>query len=144
VDKEPESKKFEFVNLDEHPESTIQNMVQEDGALTNSQKGKQIVEVELDEQHSLTEKGDDNESSRNSQHREEPYSLEGDWEKHDRKAPEKCDFVDMVSFALAASSGDPSSVQDGMPKEMELLQKGKAWELVGLLRERRQCRQVDW
>jgi len=27
VGKEPESKKSEFVNLDEHPESTIQNMV---------------------------------------------------------------------------------------------------------------------
>jgi len=110
VDKEPESKKFEFVNLDEHPESTIQNMVQEDGVLTNNQKGKQIVEVELDEQHSLTEKGDDNESSRNSQHQEEPYSLAGDREKHDRKAPERFDFVDMVSFTLATSSGDPSFV----------------------------------
>jgi hypothetical protein len=29
--------------------------------------------------------------------------------------------VDMVSFALTASSGDPSSIQDGMPKEVELL-----------------------
>jgi hypothetical protein len=43
----------------------------------------------------------------------------------------------MVSFTLTAGSGDPSSVQDGMPKEVELLQKGKAWESVGLLKGKR-------
>jgi hypothetical protein len=56
---EPESKKSENVNLDELPESTIQNRVQEEEASTENQKEKQIVEVELDEQHSLTNKGDD-------------------------------------------------------------------------------------
>jgi hypothetical protein len=42
--------------------------------------------------------------------------------------------VDMVYFALVNGSGDKLSVQDGMPKEVELLQKGKAWESVGLLK----------
>jgi hypothetical protein len=51
--------------------------------MTDSQKGKQIVEVELDEHHSLTDKGDDKESSRDSHHREEPYSL--------ARRREKCD-----------------------------------------------------
>jgi hypothetical protein len=32
----------------------------------------------------------------------------------------------MVSFALTTISGDPSFVQDCMPKGVELLQKGKA------------------
>jgi hypothetical protein len=82
---ESESKKYEFVNLDEISESTVQNRVQEDEALTDSHKGKQIVEVELDEHHSLTKKGDDNESSRDSQHREEPYS----WKEVERNVIEK-------------------------------------------------------
>lgn len=38
----------------------------------------------------------------------------------------------MVSFALVAGSGDPSSVQNGMPKEVESLQKGQTWESVEL------------
>jgi len=80
---ELEFKKSEFVNLDELPDSTVQNKVQEDEALYDSQKGKQIVEVELDEHHSLTDKGDDKESSRDSHHREEPYSL--------ARRREKCD-----------------------------------------------------
>jgi hypothetical protein len=33
------------------------------------------VEVELDEQHSLTNNGDNEESSKKLQHQEEPYSL---------------------------------------------------------------------
>jgi hypothetical protein len=33
---EPESKKFEFVNLDELPKSPVQNMVQEQEALTDN------------------------------------------------------------------------------------------------------------
>jgi hypothetical protein len=65
---ELESKKSEFVNLDELSESIVRNKVQEHEALTDSQKGKQIIEVELDEQHSPTNKGDDKESSRDSQH----------------------------------------------------------------------------
>jgi len=52
-------------------------------------------------------------------HEEEPYSLARDREKRDRKAPERCGFKYMVSFALIASSGDPSSVQNGMPQEVE-------------------------
>jgi hypothetical protein len=63
-----EFKKSEFVNLDELSESIVRNKVQEHEALTDSQKGKQIIEVELDEQHSPTNKGDDKESSRDSQH----------------------------------------------------------------------------
>ena len=35
-------------------------------------------------------------------------------------------FKDMVSFALTASSEDPSSIQDGMLKEVMLLGRGKA------------------
>jgi hypothetical protein len=42
----------------------------------------------------------------------------------------------MVSFALTAGSGNSSSVQDGMSKEVELLQKDKAWESVGLLKRK--------
>ena len=38
----------------------------------------------------------------------------------------------MVSFALTTSSEDLSSVQDGMPKEVESLWSGKAWESTGL------------
>jgi hypothetical protein len=104
----------------------------EDEASTDSQKGKQVVEVELDDQRSPTDICDDEESSRDSQHQEEPYSLARGKEKRNRKAPERYGFEDMVSFALTASSGDPSSVQDGMPKEVESLQKGKTWELVEL------------
>jgi len=91
------------------------------------------VEVELDEQRSLTNNGDNEESSEKLQHQEEPYSLARSREKHDQKASERYGFVDMVSFALTAGSGDPSSVQDGILKEVELLQKCKAWESVGLL-----------
>jgi hypothetical protein len=87
---------------------------QEGEALTDSQKGKQVVEVELDKQRSLTDEGDDEESSGDSRHRKEP------------------------------GSGDPLSVQNGTPKEVELLQKGKAWESVGLLKRKRDkcCRWV--
>jgi hypothetical protein len=42
-----------------------------------------------------------------------------------KKAPERYGFEDMVSFALIAGSGDPSSVQDGMPKEVKSLQRSK-------------------
>jgi hypothetical protein len=38
----------------------------------------------------------------------------------------------MVSFALTAGSGDSSSVQNGIPTEVKLLQKDKAWESTGL------------
>ena len=48
---EQEPKKFEFVNLDELSESTIQ-------------KEKQFVKVELDEQRSLMDECDDEEFSR--------------------------------------------------------------------------------
>jgi hypothetical protein len=87
---------------------------QEGEALTDSQKGKQVVEVELDEQRSLTDESDDEEFSGDSRHRKEP------------------------------GSGDPLSVQDGIPKEVELLHKGKAWESVGLLKRKRAkcCRWV--
>jgi hypothetical protein len=50
----------------------------------------------------------------------------------------------MVSFALTANSGDPTSIQDGMPKEVKLLQKGKAWESVELPKRKKAkgCRRV--
>ena len=57
-----EPKKSEFVNLDELSESTVQ-------------KEKQFMEVELDEQRLLTNECDDEEFSRDLQHREECYSL---------------------------------------------------------------------
>ena len=40
----------------------------EDEASTDSRKGKQVVEVELDEQRSLTDICNDEESSRDSEH----------------------------------------------------------------------------
>jgi hypothetical protein len=43
----------------------------------------------------------------------------------------------MVSFALIASSRVSSSIQNGMPTKMELLHKGKAWELQNCSRQRR-------
>lgn len=51
----------------------------------------------------------------------------------------------MVSFALIVSSRDPSSIQNSMSKEVELLQKGKAWESVGLLKGKKakRCIWVD-
>ncbi|XP_059436163.1 glutaredoxin-C9-like [Corylus avellana] len=57
------------------------------------------MEVELDEQRSLTDICDNEESSRDS-----------------------------------AGSGDSSSVHNGMPTEVELLQNGKAWESIELLK----------
>jgi len=65
---EPETKKSKFVNLDELPESIVHNKVQEDEALSDSQKGKQILEVNLDKQHSLTKESDDEVFSRDLQH----------------------------------------------------------------------------
>jgi hypothetical protein len=52
--------------------------------------------------------------------------------------------VDMVSFVLTTGSRDSLSIQDGMPKEVELLQKGKVWESVGLLKGKKAkwCRWV--
>jgi hypothetical protein len=49
----------------------------------------------------------------------------------------------MVSFALTAGSGDSSSVQNGMPTKVELLQKGKAF-LTKLLKAKKAkgCRWV--
>jgi DNA primase catalytic subunit len=58
----------------------------EDEASTNSQKGKQVVKVELDDQRSLMDVCDD-QFSRDSQHQEEPYSLARGKEKSDRKVP---------------------------------------------------------
>jgi hypothetical protein len=55
----------------------------EDEASTDSQKGKQVIEVELDEQCSLTDICDDEKSSRDSKHQEEPYSLARGREKQD-------------------------------------------------------------
>jgi hypothetical protein len=50
----------------------------------------------------------------------------------------------MVSFALTAGSEDSLSVQNDMPTEVELLQKGKAWELIELLKAKKAkgCRWV--
>jgi hypothetical protein len=79
------------------------------------------MEVELDEQHSLTDICDDEELPRDSNHREKPYSLARGREKRDRKALERYGFEDMVSFALTVGSEDSSSLQNGMPTEVELL-----------------------
>jgi hypothetical protein len=92
------------------------------------------VEVELDEHHSLMDICNDEESSRDSEHREEPYYLARDRGKCDRKAPERYRFEDMVSFALTASCEDSSSIENGMPTKVELLHKGKAWESTELLK----------
>jgi hypothetical protein len=79
------------------------------------------VEVELDEQHSLTDICDEEESSSESEHREQPYSLARGIEKRDQKASERHGFEDMVSFALTAGSGVSSSIQNGMTTNVELL-----------------------
>jgi hypothetical protein len=102
------------------------------------------VEVELDEQRSLTDECDDEKFSRDLQHREECYSLARGKEKCDQKASERYGFKDMISFALTASSEDPLSVQDGMPKEVESLQRDKAWESTELLKGKnaKECRWV--
>jgi hypothetical protein len=59
---EPKPTKSKFESLDELSKSTIQNKDHKDEALTNSQKQKQFMEVELDEHRSLTDKCDDEES----------------------------------------------------------------------------------
>lgn len=94
---EQEPKKSEFVNLDEFSKSTVQ-------------KDKQFMEVELDEQRSLTNECDDEKFSRDLQYREECYSLARGREKQDRKALKRYGFGDMVSFALTASNGNPLCV----------------------------------
>jgi hypothetical protein len=53
-------------------------------------------------------------------------------EKRDKKVIKKYGFEEMVSFVLIAGSGDPSAVQNDMPKEVESPQKSKPWELVKL------------
>ena len=40
----------------------------------------------------------------------------------------------MVSFALTVGSEDSSSIHNGMPTKVELLQKGKAWKSTELLK----------
>jgi hypothetical protein len=75
--------------------------------------------MELNEQRLLTDKGDDKESSRDSHHRKEPYSLARGREKH------------------AIINGDPLSIQNDMPKEVELLQKVKLGSRLDCSRERR-------
>jgi hypothetical protein len=53
------------------------------------------------------------------------------------EAPERYGFENMVSFALTAGSEDLSSIQNGMPTEVELLHKGKAWESTKLLKAKK-------
>ena len=93
----------------------------EDEASTNSLKGKQVVEVELDEQCSLKNICNDEESLRDLEHREQPYSLARDRAKRDQKALERYGFEGMVSFALTATSEDSLFVENGMPTEVESL-----------------------
>jgi len=115
----------------------------EDEASTDTQKGKQVVEVSLmNNVHSWMKVMKKN--LQETQHREEPYSLARTGERPDRKASERYDFEDMVSFALIPGSGDPSSVQDGIPKEAESLQRDKTWESVELLKGKKAkaCRWV--
>jgi hypothetical protein len=64
--------------------------------------------------------------SRDSKHREEPYSLARGRDKHDRKASEKYGFEDIVSFALTSSSQDSLSIQNGMSIEIESNDLGKS------------------
>jgi hypothetical protein len=52
-------------------------------------------------------------------------------------------FKDMVSLALIVDSEVSSSIQNGMPTEMELLQKGKAWESTKLLKAKKAKGQMD-
>ena len=115
----------------------------ENEASTDSQKGKHAVEVELDEQCSLTNICDDEELSRDSEHREKPYSLARGREKRNRKASERYGFEGMVSFALTAGSEDSLSVQNGMSTEVKLLQKGKAWESTELLKAKK-AKRCKW
>jgi hypothetical protein len=60
------------------------------------------------------------------------------------KITKRYGFEDMVSFALTSGRGDSSYIHNGMPKEMELLQKGKAWESTELLKgnNAKECRWV--
>jgi hypothetical protein len=79
------------------------------------------MDLVLDDQHPLRTYVIDEESSRDSEHREVPYSLARGKEKCDRKAPESYRFEDMISFALTRGGEDSSSVQNGMPKEKKSL-----------------------
>jgi hypothetical protein len=82
----------------------VRNRVQEDEALNGRQNGKQIVEVELDEQCFLTDECDEEDISRDLQHYEKPFSLARGREKRDRKSSKRYDFVYMISFALTTGS----------------------------------------
>jgi hypothetical protein len=93
----------------------------EDEALTESHKGKQVMEVEIVYQHPFTNIYDDEESLRDSQHQEEPYSLTRGKKKCDRKALERYEFEDMVFYALTCTSGDSSFIQNDMPKQVKSL-----------------------
>lgn len=66
-------------------------------------------------------------------------------EKHDRKAPKRYGFENMVSFALVVDSGDPSSIQNGMQKRWSHHKKGKTWELIELpkINKARRCKWVQ-
>ena len=98
----------------------------EDEASIDSQKEKQVMEI--DEHRSRTEKCGDEESSRDSQHQEDPYSLARCRDKHDQKALEMYGFENIVSFTLITGNGDSLSAQNGMLTEVELLLKDKAQE----------------
>ena len=70
----------------------------------DSPREKLTVEVELDENSSPSDKGDD--EIKPQQQQEESYSIAKGREKRVHKAPQRYGFKDMVSFALITNSGD--------------------------------------
>lgn len=85
---------------------------QGDEALTDSQKEKQVIKVELDDQSFSMDNGEEEEISKDLVHIEVPDSIAKGKKKRDRKAPQGFGFEDMVYFALLADNRDPSCIQD--------------------------------
>jgi hypothetical protein len=65
--------------------------------------------VECDNQSSPMKKSDDEQFSRDSQHKQQHYSLAKSRDKVDQKH-KRYRFENIVSFALVASSENPSSI----------------------------------
>lgn len=64
------------------------------------------------------DKSYDEQCSRDSQHKEESYSSPKGKDKHDRKAPQRYGFEDIISFVLVANRGDPLCFRM-LPKEVK-------------------------
>ena len=71
---------------------------------------KFTIEVEFDENSSLSDKGDA--EIEPQQQQEESSSIAKGKEKQIHKAPQRYGFEDVLSFALITSSGDPLSYKD--------------------------------